>query len=265
MLPVYKAISFDKIIKKGGRTLPWSVLVDTPQGIKPYVVKMFTAELVEKRNSVCNEVLGNVLAREFDLRVPNAALIEMEVDFEMTIKTDEAQEQYDLADERIKFGTELIEGNYLFNMAFTKRQASKMIELDTLFAFDNMIRNRDRNSGKPNLLVKGDSAFLIDHELGFEIDVKTLEDYLNGTWEEAFYRYHIFYNYLKKSRKSQKVGYFEEFHEYLRTLNINMLNNYFQQLHKHGYNISFQPILNSYLYELKQNSSNFVNLLKKII
>jgi hypothetical protein len=48
-------------------------------------------------------------------------------------------------------------------------------------------------------------------------------------------------------------------------LNVNSLAPYFQQLQTHGYDISLQPILNAYLHELKQNSSNFVNLLKKVI
>jgi hypothetical protein len=160
MLPVYRAISFDRIIDKGGRTHPWSVLVDTGAGIKPYVVKMFSAYAASQREHVCNEVLGNALARQFDLKVPQAAFIEMDMDFVMTISDFEAQQQFDLADERIKFGSELIEGNYLFNPSFTKGQAAKMVELDSLFAFDNLIRNRDRNNGKPNLLVKGSSAYL---------------------------------------------------------------------------------------------------------
>ena len=150
MLPVYKAISFNQIIDKGGRTKPWSVLVDTGNGLKPYVVKMFPTEMVEANNSVCKEVLGNVLAREFHLPVPKAALIEMDNAFQWTISDPEAQAKFEFVDERVKFGSELIVGNYLFNPAFSKRQASNMIQLDNLFAFDNLIRNRDRGRGKPN-------------------------------------------------------------------------------------------------------------------
>lgn len=265
MLPVYKAILFDKIVDKGGRTNPWSVLVDTGQGLKPYVVKMFPTAMVDTSNSVCKEVLGNVLAREFDLPVPKAALIEMDENFHWTISDQEAQMKYEFVDERLKFGSELIDGNYLFNTAFTKKQAAKMIELDSLFAFDNLIRNRDRGKGKPNLLVKGNSAFLIDHELGFEMDNNTLNNYLNGQWEEHFYTSHIFYNYLKKSRKATKAEYFEEFREHLRTLNVNKLNSYFQQLRREGFGTALQPILNAYLLEMKQNSATFVNLLKLVI
>lgn len=265
MLPIYKAISFIKIIEKGGRTRPWLVLVDTGGGVIPYVVKMFTTQLIQSRNSVCNEVLGNVLAQEFSLPVPKAALIEMDQSFQSTINDPEAFEIFQQVDERIKFGTEQIEGNFLFSPVLTKRQAARMIELDSLFAFDNLIRNRDRNNAKPNLLVKGNSAYLIDHELGFEIDNQTLAEYNNGIWHDNFYRFHIFYNYLKNSRKLTKISYFEEFREYLNYLNIKGLDPIFNQLSALGYDTRFKSVLEEYLQEMKKNSSNFVNLLKMII
>lgn len=266
MLPQYRAISFNGIIDKGGRTKPWSVLVETPNGTKPYVVKMFTTQLVEARDSVTNEVLGNLLAKEFDLPVPDAALIEMDEDFRMSINDDAAVMAYDMADERIKFGCSTIEGNQLFKPdAFTKAQAAKMIELDNLFGFDCLIRNRDRNTGKPNLLVKSKSAYLIDHELGFEIDNNTIADFHNGQWDDRFYKYHIFWNYLKKSRNATKKEYFNTFAEYLRTLNVNRLNPYFQQLSSQGFSSDRHQIIKNWLADAKHNSTNFVTLLKSFI
>jgi hypothetical protein len=265
MLPEYTAIAFDKVIEKGGRTKPWTVLVETDRGIKPYVVKMFTPHLVENRDVVTNEVLGNVLAREFDLPVPEAALIHMDENFRMTIHDPRAQMAFDAADERIKFGSALVEGNYLFNPAFTKTQAEKMIDLDTLFAFDVFIRNRDRNAGKPNLLVTGKAAWLIDHELGFEIDQQAIADFKAGQWDEKFYLYHIFLNYLKKSRLATKRDYFGAFTEYLRTLNVNIIQPYLQQLGNHGYDQSRHTMIRDYLREIRQNSPNFDALLKSFI
>jgi hypothetical protein len=208
MLPIYKAIAFNKVMKLGGRTQPWSVLVETENGVQPYVVKMFRSDEVDVRDPVTKEVLGNLLARQFDLPVPEAALIEMDENFRMTIKDDEAQSVYELADERIKFGTALIEGNYLFNPAFTKVQAARMVELDTLFAYDVFIRNRDRTALKPNLLVKGKSAFLIDHELGFEIDAQTATDFVQGNLNNTPYQHHSFLEISKKVRKCNKKRVF---------------------------------------------------------
>jgi hypothetical protein len=265
MLPEYRAISFNRVIEKGGRTKPWSVLVDTPNGVKPFVVKMFSAQLVHERDSVTNEVLGCALAREFDLPIPEAALIEMDMDFQMTINDGEAQQAFDHADERVKFATELIEGNYLFNPSFKKYQAAKMIDLDTLYGFDNLIRNPDRGDGRPNLLVKSKSAYLIDHELAFMIDNNTITDFHNSQWDDRFSRHHIFWNYLRNSRNATKREYFNTFGEYLRRLNIDSLNPYFQQLSNRGFNTDRHHIIRSWLADAKHNSANFVTLLKSFI
>jgi hypothetical protein len=230
MLPVYKAIAFNGVIVLGGRTKPWSVLVKTENGVQPYVVKMFRADEVDLRDPVTKEVLGNLLARQFDLFAPQAALIEMDENFRMTISDRDALQAYDLADERLKFGSKLIQGNYLFNPSLTKIQAARMIELDTLFAYDCFIRNRDRTNLKPNLLVKGKSAFLIDHELAFEISNNTVQDFLQGKLDNSSYEHHIFSRYLKASRNSTKKEYFNSFSEYLRTLNLHDLVPCFQQL-----------------------------------
>ena len=50
MLPVYQAISYIDTITKGGRTTPWVVMVDTGNGIKPFVVKFFQREQEEVRH-----------------------------------------------------------------------------------------------------------------------------------------------------------------------------------------------------------------------
>lgn len=265
MLPIYRAISFNQVIDKGGRTRPWTVLVETPDGVKPYVVKMFTSQLVADRDSVTNEVLGNVLAAEFDLPVPKAAFIEMGEAFRMSIKDEDALMAFDLADDRLKFGTELIEGNVLFNASFTKVQASKMIELDTLFAYDCLIRNRDRNAAKPNLLVKSKSAYLIDHELGFEISPTLISEFRRGEWEDRFYAHHIFRNYLYRTRQPGKLAYFNSFEEYLRMLNVKGLNPYLQQLKNEGYSADRHALILNWLAEAKQNYGNFVTLLKGFI
>jgi len=265
MLPVYRAISFNGIIEKGGRTKPWSVLVQTPQGVKPYVVKMFSDQLVHNRDSVTNEVLGYALAKEFDLPVPQAALVEMDMDFQITINSADAQQAFDHADDRVKFATELIEGNYLFNPAFKKYQAAKMIELDMLYGFDNLICNPDRGDGRPNLLVKSKSAWLIDHEQAFMIDDNIITDFHAGHWDKRFSQYHIFRNYLRNSRKATKKEYFNTFGEYLRTMNVNNLHPYFQQLSNQGFSTDRHLLIKKWLREAKQNSFKFVTLLRGFI
>ncbi|KAA6342312.1 hypothetical protein EZS27_009931 [termite gut metagenome] len=40
-LPIYKAISFNAILDKGGHSKPWVVMVDLEGVPKPYVVKLY--------------------------------------------------------------------------------------------------------------------------------------------------------------------------------------------------------------------------------
>ncbi|MBS1601932.1 MAG: hypothetical protein JST42_04640 [Bacteroidetes bacterium] len=265
MLPLYRATAFNGIIDKGGRTKPWSILVDTGKGYRPFVVKVFSAKMVHESDSVTNEVLGYALAKQFDLPMPEAALIEMNMDFQLKIGDGQAQMALDDADKRLKFGTELIEGNYLFDPSLKSWQAAKMIETDTLFAFDNLIRNADRGSVRPNLLVKSKSAYLIDHEQAFQLDNNTIGEFEAGRWEDKFGRHHIFRNYLANARKAIKNEFFNSFEEYLRRMNVVGLNIYFQQLMREGYSAERHETIRVWLNHCKQNSTNFVALLKKLI
>ena len=85
MLPIYQAESFRRVLDKGGRTKPWLILVRTEAGTVPYVVKLFEPNAIADRDAVANEVLGNILAREFQLPVPQAALIEFNDTFLATV------------------------------------------------------------------------------------------------------------------------------------------------------------------------------------
>ncbi len=268
MLPVYKAISFSSIIKKGGRTEPWVMLVKADESIRPYVVKIFESDLIETRDSVTNEVLGNILAKEFNLPVPNAALIEFDENFISTIRNLSLLDLLDQRDSRLKFGSELLEGYINFDpSAFSLNDVRKIIDIDSVYAFDNLIRNADRKFKlKPNILIRSDKAFLIDHELGFE---RIGEEAINGmkewNWDRKFCNYHIFEKHLKESPYKIKNEYFNEFEEYLKYLNIGTLAPYFNQLLTCGFSGKNHSLIRNYLTEMKNNSSKFVDVIRGTI
>jgi len=67
-----------------------------------------------------------------------------------------------------------------------------------IFAFDALIQNPDRRYHNPNLLTKGESLFVYDHELAFSF----LDDVLPSTrsWSMASQRWlreHVLYRRLK--------------------------------------------------------------------
>ena len=268
LLPVYKAISFNKVITKGGRTEPWVIIVNAGNTLKPYVVKLFETGLIELRDSVANEVIGNILAKEFNLPVPKAALIDLDEDFVRTLRNPELIQILEERDYRLKFGSELLEGYFNFDYkAYNLNDVRKIIDIDSVYAFDNLIRNRDRNGQlKPNILIKSTEAFLIDHELGFEnITADIVKKMNNWEWDKSFCNYHIFYNFLKNSPTKIKREYFHEFGEYLKYLNISQLDSYFAQLIGYGFSGNKHTLIRSHFAEMKQKSSNFTSVMMSTI
>lgn len=173
----------------------------------------------------------------------------------------EAQQQYDNADDRPKFATIQLNNVLSATKEIPKKYFTSRIDLDTLYAFDNLIRNSDRGHPKMNLLMGPNEGFLIDHELALrsqdivDVDINTMQ------LGSSFTKYHLAYPYLKKLRGTKKQQVFNDFSEYLRLLNIKTLNPYFKQLVKEGYPDYSLPILN-WLTQIKQNSTTFVNKLK---
>ena len=235
-------------------------MVDTGNGIKSFVVKFFQREQEDLRHSVVNEVLGNVLAREFDLPCPTAALIELSEEFQLTLNRDQ-QKFMDSRDSRIKFGCDLIDDVNLFTHSLRKSSISKKLSIENLFAFDVLIRNHDRSSSKPNLLVGNSSAYLIDHELGFDLSAQALELMAKGEFERKYAEHHIFLPYLRKANRAAKKQYFDAFEFYLQSVNFGVLSPYFKQLKDEGYETDKERIL-EYLNAAKANCVNFVTNLK---
>jgi hypothetical protein len=262
MLPVYSAVSINKILQSGGRTKPWLIMAQKDSEIRPFVVKLFPAAQVD-RYPVEAEVLGNILAKEtFNFMVPDAALIDFPPEFIRDL-SDENKIILESKDERIKFGTSLINNFYPYSSSIPKSYITKRIQLDTLFAFDNLIRNRDRTERKPNILLTKNDAILIDHELALEkLDLAIAE--ISNISSPLNWSYHIFYNHLKDSIKENKKLYFEEFMEYLRYMNVNVVDSYFMQLDRFGYNCRTKEIKN-YLNYAKNNSGKFVKILNALI
>ena len=221
MLNIYKAIDIiDVISENSGRTKPWVVLAQTPQGVKPFVVKLFTSQQVDFANSITHEVIGNALAMEFELCVPEMALIDIPEDLAMN-KAPHYQIQFSNTDPRLKFATARIPNANTLIKDLPKSFYNKRIEMDTLYAFDNLIRNADRGQNKTNMLVSGNLLHLIDHEMALKQNDISGIDMNEFEIDEKFTKYHLFYSYLKraiKNTKSQKKKWNKRLQEECHTL-----------------------------------------------
>ena len=260
MIPVYKAVSFERKIDRGGSTYPWIVNVQTEEGIQPYVVKLFTNRHIQQYNAVVKEVLANALASEFDLSTPKTVLVDFSRNFVNQLPA-ERKEELKKKDWRIKFGCRYIEGATTYSPSL-HRKFFRRYDIESIFAFDNLIQNVDRRLDKPNILLHDTNSYLIDHELSLKaVDDRLTSDFLQGNWRYNKER-HIFYKFLKKGRKDAKNAYFETFMEHLRYLNIDMLAPYVQTLEEHQYSVPELSTIKFYLEQIKNNHAKFVSLLR---
>ncbi len=263
MLPQYQAESFIKELTKGGRTRPWLVQVLAEDRAVPYVVKLFSVAETNQQALLVREVMGSVLAREFELQRPEPALVHFGSLFKQTL-SEEQRDRLITNDSRPKFGTLYLEGMPVFDTKFHSQTLRKYADIETVFAFDVLIRNADRTLRKPNLLVEDKQFWLIDHEISQDIPTDFRIRFENGLLHFP-YENHIFYKYLKRKKPEEKRELFGTFAEYLYRLNPEVLNNYIQQVQDCGYSVEYTALLKAYLYYMKEKNAKFVAFLQNIL
>jgi predicted Ser/Thr protein kinase len=260
-LPVYNALSFQEILEKGGHSKPWVILININDTLKPYVVKLYKTEDIEARNKMTAEVLGNILAKDFGLKAPEPAIINFTEDFRMSLNVESEHILSDI-DERPKFGCEFIEGANLFSPETDRHTTNDIIDTALLYAYDYFICNRDRNFTKPNLLVKQQEGYLIDHEMALEISSEAKNNFLKEIWDSR-YQNHLFYKSLKETR-GDKSNLFDEFLLYLNSINFQKVEPFFYQLETLGFNTRKQLIID-YWTTIQKKSNRFKTILTRSI
>lgn len=270
---IYDAIAFDKKIESGGSTYPWivTVLNHKKQPIK-YVVKLFTERQMVQQNPIAKEVFGNILAKEFELYVPEIALVNFGDDFCQTLSLENIK-TLNNKHNGLKFGSEYIDSAAIVNISNQKNAFWKSYDIGSIFAFDSLIGNLDRGGArnKPNLLIKNEDFILIDHEqiFTFADDENIYNDAIITDFRKGSWRYnaqqHLFFPFLKSLKNSEKENIFDTFHEHLSHLNFNLLDNSINFLIENNLPMGNYPLIKNYLAEIKNDSGRFINLLKQSI
>jgi hypothetical protein len=266
MLNELNAIAFEHQITFESRTHPWVVLA-RKDGFppEPYVVKLFTKDEVEKNYAVAKEVFASIIAKEFELSMPEPALVNLSTtDFLSTLSVDFIR-QMDSRDYRIKFGCRYINGTLPYNENLPLQHYDQFNDIDSIFAFDNLIHNTDRNKGKPdNIRFKDDYYYLIDHEYSLSITRQILDEFEDGRWVYP-YANHVFYFYLLLQK--DKSDFFLHFENKLSSFDPNILDSYEVQLRNHKFNPPYQDyqLLKDYLGQIRTKSKTFLNLLKGFV
>lgn len=236
-----------------------------------YVVKLFTETQVRQLHPIAKEVFGNVLAREFDLSVPDFGLINFNQAFVDGLPEQEAVRLGGIA-VGPKFGTVEIQGSSIVDLRHN-RSVLKSYAIGAIFAFDNLFWNIDRGGArnKPNLLVNDDTVVLIDHEqiFPFANDTLATNAYVIPSFEQSawYYQYdkHLFYSLLKRLSPAEKASTFDTFQYFLENLSLRQLDAMAASLTYHGIEIGNYDVIRNHLLQTKANAGEFCTFLRTLI
>lgn len=273
-IPVYTAVDFsDELI--GGSSYPFIVMVMNEEGEyieQPYVVKVFKQRNIEQYQPTNKEFYANALAKAFDIKVPNAALIYVGEDMIENLKKQEKYANFDLL-AGYYYGSEYFKNNALYDKS--KLKDLEEWGADNIFAFDTLIVNVDRRTRKPNILIVDEEYYLIDHELTLNV-VKPCNFYMDIEHLEARWGFfikkdigkqgeHIFYKVLKEHHSKDQIT-FDEFEGNLRDIDLGgIIASVAEELREREIDVSDAAKIIEYLDCIKENRTDFINLLKALL
>ncbi|EMS34044.1 hypothetical protein C943_03860 [Mariniradius saccharolyticus AK6] len=264
MFETFQARKLMRVIEeRHGHTQPWVVLCEGKSGLKEFVVKVFTNDHLLDKPRVHGEFVGSWLCGEFELLTPDVAWIEMDSSFLSSLPPN-LDLKMDPTDDRPKFGSVVLPSFQHFSPGLNDGYFRSLLPVDRLYAFDVFIRNADRGSYKPNLLISESSAYLIDHEFALEIDETTIEGIKNSILPGKFSLDHIAYAVLARASTRSKRDFFADFNVYLRALNLSDLRAVFNEVQNKGYDAKVETIMDYFMF-VKANPSIFTNLLLREI
>jgi hypothetical protein len=160
-----------------------------------YVVKL--RGYVQERG-LLSELLGAKLAAHFGLASPLPALIFLDQALaDLIAKAEPSKATQSIGSVGLNFGTQELIG---FNTWPVDKQIPEVQweAAVNVFAFDALIQNPDRRYINPNLMAKGDTMVVFDHEVAFSflLDISPSPSPwdLNG---RGYLREHVFFRQLK--------------------------------------------------------------------
>ncbi len=115
--------------------------------------------------NLAREAIAACLAADLALPVPEPYLVEVPQEIIPFVEDTEVEDLLQ-ASNPIAFGSTTKQGFSVWTSGHHVTNALKLVASGILL-FDAIIQNRDRHTGNPNCLVRGDDLAIIDHELAF--------------------------------------------------------------------------------------------------
>ncbi|MFZ1773720.1 MAG: HipA family kinase [Rhizobiaceae bacterium] len=204
-----EAIQFDRVMS-AGRTTPLLLTCEMENDEQIEVVVKFATGRHCTMSSLCAELIASQLAIDLGLPTPAPLIVTWRQEFVDSLIEPEAR-QIVTASTPPAFGSTFVTGG--FSSWSTDRKLSGAAMRHTalaIFFFDAMIGNSDRGGIKPNILVRGDSFRLIDHEMAFRdymLLAKPTPPWMLGSLNEMVIPgAHIFATELIKGAKELEFG-----------------------------------------------------------
>jgi RNAse (barnase) inhibitor barstar len=164
-----------------------------------YVVKLLGG-MEDGVDGLARELIGSRLASYFGIAVPPPALVNVEADFaELVAMREPARADILRNSVGLGFGSRQLSG--VIGWPVDKPIPDAMLPAAaTIFAFDALLQNTDRQFHNQNLFTRGNEIVVFDHELCFFLlDVATT----TTPWRldsQAYLTEHVFYRQLKSKR-----------------------------------------------------------------
>jgi hypothetical protein len=162
-----EAIQFHQVFTSG-RTSPLLLTCEKSDGTTVDAVVKFATGGECTTTSLCAEMIAAQLAADLQLPALTPLLVDWGQAFTSSLGQKEARQTVQASSPPAFGSTFLTDGFATWStgnklVGETARQMALAI-----FFFDAMIGNSDRGGMKPNILVRGDSLRLIDHEMAFQ-------------------------------------------------------------------------------------------------
>lgn len=200
-LPYIEAIASFGVMESG-TTKPMAIRgIDQQSGeVGKFVVKFIKGHRMTGASS-CRELLGCWIAKQLDIKVIEAVVVNISGDFANTI-IGEPGYQATLKSIGYNFGSIYEEGYSEFPNRYFAPDGNMLEQMKLVFMFDMFIANADRGAGKPNILSNGKDLLLLDHELAFSfVDIlsflRTKTPWIFSNAEKELYQRHYLYPFLQ--------------------------------------------------------------------
>ncbi|MCI4671983.1 MAG: hypothetical protein MRZ79_27820 [Bacteroidia bacterium] len=265
LIPLLEAVEFHRVITEGGSTYPWIVTATDGRTRSQYVVKLYKQDHQYRPNN--KEIIASVLLDEFDLNTPEFALINFSENFISTLSP-EIKLRLEGIDTKPKFATKYLPGVETFSPSLHFKELSKY-NIESIYAFDKLIRNVDRRIGKPNILFGESEAFLIDHELSLNVNQVVIEKVENEDWsylkDNNPKSEHVFLKALKEAKSLDDELTFDTFDFYLNLLNPRKLIPYQEKMEELNFEVDDFVDIIRYLQIVKEKRPSFIQALRNSV